>query len=229
MRSIFMTLLLLLTVHGQENLAKYDISMKMLGDIGNSSLTIHSTEDEYTIKMHIQMDKSLSDVEHRYESYGTVADGVYRPDKFVKYVRKGDKEVTSYYVFDHEQKEIQKYITTKENKSVLFGLFASNEKVVTETFELMIDFTSNDTLTTFLNAETLLNGRSEMAVRSVGFRKNERNISLYKEAGEYRLSIVDKEAADDYSIVVSIAPDGMVSKIMIQEYTVLGTIHVARN
>ena len=229
MKSIILTFLLALSAAGQENLAKYDISMKMLGEIGKSTLTIHSTDEQYTIKMHIEMDRSLSDVEHRYESYGTVADGVYRPDKFVKYVRKGDKEVTSYYVFDHEQKEIQKYTTKKENKSVLFGLFSSDEKVVTETFELMTDFTPNDTLTTFLNAERLLNGRSEMAVNSVGFRKDERNISLYKSGEAYKLAIVDKKAKDDYSIVVAISPDGLVSKIMIQEYTVLGTINVARN
>ena len=229
MRSIFITLLLFVTVYSQENLANYGISMKMLGDIGNSSLTIRSTEAEYSIKMHIQMDKSLSDVEHSYESYGKIEDGVYRPEKFVKYIREGDKEVTSYYIFDYEKREVQKYTTTKEKKFLLFTLFSSDETVVTEAFELITDFTANDTLTTFLNAETLLNGRSEMAVNSVGFRKNERNISLYREAGEYRLSIVDKDADDDYSIIVSIAPDGLVSKIMIQEYTVLGTINVARN
>jgi len=140
-----MTLVLALSVSAQENLAKYDISMKMLGEIGKSTLTMHSSEDQYTIKMHIQMDKSLSDVEHSYESYGTIEDGIYLPEKFVKYIREGDKEVTSYYVFDHEKREIQKYITTKEDKSVLLQLFSSDEKVVTNTFELITDFTANDT------------------------------------------------------------------------------------
>jgi len=224
-----MTLVLALSVSAQENLAKYDISMKMLGEIGKSTLTMHSSEDQYTIKMHIQMDKSLSDVEHSYESYGTIEDGIYLPEKFVKYIREGDKEVTSYYVFDHEKREIQKYITTEEDKSVLLQLFSSDEKVVTNTFELITDFTANDTMTTFLNAEILLNGRSEMLVNSVGFRKDERNISLYRDEGEYRLAIVDKEASDDYSILVSISPDGLVSNIVIREYTILGTIKVARS
>ena len=219
----------MLSAAAQENLAKYDISMKMLGEIGKSTLTTHSTEDQYTIKMHIQMDRSLSDVEHSYESYGTIEDGIYLPDKFVKYIREGNKEVTSYYVFDHEKREIQKYTTTKEEKPVLLQLFSSDEKVVTETFELITDFTANDTMTTFLNAETLLNGRSEMPVNSVGFRKDERNISLYRDEGEYRLAIVDKEASDDYSILVSISPDGLVSNIVIREYTILGTIKVARS
>jgi hypothetical protein len=229
MKSIIMTLVLALSVSAQENLAKYDISMKMLGEIGKSTLTMHSSEDQYTIKMHIQMDKSLSDVEHSYESYGTIEDGIYLPEKFVKYIRKGDNEVTSYYVFDHDKREIQKYTTTKEEKFVLAQLFSSDEKVVTETFELITDFTANDTLTTFLNAETLLNGRSEMPVNSVGFRKDERNISLYKAEGEYKLAIVDKEAKDDYSILVSISPDGLVSNLVINEYTVFGTIVVARS
>ncbi len=231
MKSIIMTMLLALSVEAQDNLAKYEISMKILGEIGTSSLTMHSTEDQYEMKMHLEMDRSLSDVEHRYESFGSIEDGVYRPDKFVKYIREDDKEVTSYYVFDHVKKEIQKYTTTVEDKPVLFRLFSfkENEKEVTESFELITDFTANDTLTTFLNAELLLNGRSEMPVTSVGFRKDERNISLYRDEGAYRLAIVDKEADDDYSILVSIAPDGMVSDIVISEYTMLGTIHVARN
>ena len=229
MKSIIMTLVLALCVSAQDNVAKYDISMKMLGEIGKSTLTMHSTEDQYTIKMHIQMDKSLSDVEHSYESYGMIEDGIYLPERFIKYIRKGDKEVTSYYVFNHEKREIQKYTTTKEDKPVLLQLFSSDETVVTESFELVTDFTANDTMTTFLNAETLLHGRSEMPVKSVGFRKDERNISLYKDKNEYRLAIVDKEASDDYSILVSISPDGLVSNIAISEYTILGTIKVARS
>ncbi len=231
MNPLLMSLLVGLTLTAQENLAKYDISMKMLGEIGTSTLTMHSTKDQYEMKMHLQMDKSLSDVEHRYESYGTIVDGVYRPDTYLKYIREDDKEVTSYYVFDHDKKEIQKYTTTVEEKPALLKIFVSkeDEKVVTESFTLITDYSANDTLTTFLNAERLLKGKNEMAVRSIGFRKDERNISLYRYEKAYRLSIVDKEANDDYSIIVSIAPDGMVSNIVISEYTILGTISVARN
>ena len=82
---------------------------------------------------------------------------------------------------------------------------------------------------TFLNAEKLLAGRSEMPITSVGFRKDKRNISLHKENGEYKVVIVDKVENDDFSIVVAISPDGLVNKISIQEYTILGTVNVARN
>jgi len=68
-----------------------------------------------------------------------------------------------------------------------------------------------------------------MKVTSVGFRKSERNITLYKDADSYRIAIVDKAENDDYSILVSISPDGLVKKLYIQEYTMLGTIDVARN
>ena len=212
-----------------ENLANYDISMKMLGEIGVSTLSIVNTDKEYMIKMHLQMDKSLSDVEHRYESYGSVVDGVYKPDRFSKYIREGDHEEQSYYIFDYDKKEISKYTTITEDKSMILSLFSSDEKVVTETFEKITDFTENDTLSTFLNAEHLLNGQMEMAVTSVGFRKDERKIMLHKTEDAYTLSIVDKEASDDYTILVSIAPDGMVKQIYIEEYTILGVINVARN
>ena len=112
---------------------------------------------------------------------------------------------------------------------MLLSLFSSDEKVVTESFELITDFTENDTLSTFLNAKHLLAGRNEMPVTSVGFRKDERNIMLHKTEDAYAVSIIDKEASDDYTILVSIAPDGMVKQIYIQEYTMLGTISVARN
>lgn len=231
MKLIILSVLIGLSVSAQENLAKYDISMKMLGEIGKSTLTMHSTKDQYEMKMHLQMDKALSDVEHRYESYGTIVEGVYRPDTYLKYIREDDKEVTSYYVFDHDKKEIQKYTKTVEEKPALLKLFVSKEeeKVVTESFTLLTDYSANDTLTTFLNAERLLKGKNEMAVHSIGFRKDERNISFCRYEDAYRLSVVDKEAHDDYSIVVSIAPDGMVSNIVISEYTILGTISVARN
>jgi len=229
MKSLIMSLLLVISVSAGENLAQYDISMKMLGEIGKSTLTINTAEGKYTIKMHIQMDKSLSDVEHSYESYGSFKDGVYTPERFVKYIRKGKYEETSYYLFDYDKKEIQKYTTIKEPKSMLVSLFSSDEVVITEHFELMKAFTENDTLTTFLNAERLLAGRSEMKVTSVGFRKSERDITLYRDAESYRIAIVDKAEKDDYSILVSISPDGLVKKIYIQEYTMLGTIDVARN
>ena len=229
MRALIISFLLFLSAYAGENLAKYDISMKMLGEIGKSSLTINTTDEKYTIKMHIQMDKSLSDVEHSYESYGSIEDGVYKPERFVKYIRKGEREESSYYIFDYDKKEIQKYTTIKAPKSMLVSLFSSDEKVVTESFELMKDFTENDTMTTFLNAERLLAGRSEMKVTSVGFRKDERDITLYKDADSYRIAIVDKAEKDDYSILVSIAPDGLVKRIYIKEYTMLGTIDVARN
>jgi len=228
MRSIFIILGLFISLHAVDNAAKYDISMKMLGEIGKSTLSMDVTKDKYTIKMHLQMDKSLSDVEHNYESYGRVVDGTYTPERFVKYIREGENEETNYYIFDYEKKQIQKYTTIKEKKSMLAGLFSSDEVVVTETFTLITDFSPNDTLTTFLNAEKLLAGRDEMAVTSVGFRKDERTISLYREDGEFRVSIVDKEQNDDYSIIVAVAPDGFVKKLLIQEYTILGTVNVAR-
>jgi len=228
MRSIFMGLILFISLQASDNSATYDISMKMLGEIGKSTLTMDVTKDKYTIKMHLQMDKSLSDVEHNYESYGTVVNGTYKPERFVKYIREGENEETNYYIFDYEKKQIQKYTTIKEKKSLLAGLFSSNEIIKTETFTLITDFTPNDTLTTFLNAEELLAGRQEMPITSVGFRKDERKISLYRENGEFKVSIVDKEQNDDYSIIVAIAPDGLVKKLMIQEYTMLGTVSVAR-
>ena len=228
MKIIILSLLLGLTLMAQDHAAKYGISMKMLGEIGKSTLTMHQSNEVYEIKMHIQMDKSLKDEEHSYESYGHVEDGVYVPERFIKYIREDDKEVTSYYIFDHENKRIEKYTTTKENKSIL-GFFSSDEKVVTKNFELLTEFTQNDTLTTFLNAEKLLNGKSQMAVNSVGFRKNERNISLHHTNGEYKLTIKDKEASDDYAIHVSISQDGLIENIMIQEYTMLGNISVSRD
>ena len=228
MKMIILSLLLAFTLMAQDHVAKYGISMKMLGEIGTSTLSMHQSSEVYEIKMHIQMDKSLKDEEHSYESYGHIENGVYIPERFVKYIREDDKEVTSYYIFDHKKKQIEKYTTTKENKSIL-GLFSSDEKVVSKKFELLTDFTQNDTLTTFLNAKLLLNGKSTMAVHSVGFRKNERNISLHHDNGTYRLTIKDKEASDDYSINVAISPDGLIENIIIQEYTMLGNISVSRN
>ena len=228
MKTLILSLLLALGLMAQDHSAKYDISMKMLGEIGKSTLSMHQSDEVYEIKMHIQMDKSLKDEEHSYESYGHIENGVYVPERFVKYIREGDKEVTSYYIFNHENKQIEKYTTTKENKSI-FGIFSSDEQVVTKNFELLTEFTENDTLTTFLNAKRLLKGKSKMAVNSVGFRKDERNISLHHTNGEYKLTIKDKEASDDYAIHVSIAPDGLIENIMIQEYTMLGNISVERH
>ena len=228
MKTFILSLLLGLSLMGQDNSAKYGISMKMLGEIGTSTLSMHQSSEVYEIKMHIQMDKSLKDEEHSYESYGHIENGVYIPERFVKYIREDDKEVTNYYIFDHENKQIEKYTTVKENKSIL-GIFSSDEKVVTKSFELLTEFTQNDTMTTFLNAKKLLNGRSQMVVNSVGFRKDERNISLHHTNGSYKLTIKDQESSDDYSINVAISPDGLIENIVIQEYTMLGNISVARN
>ena len=228
MKTLIMVFLLVLSLRAGENAASYDISMKMLGEIGKTSLMMDQNGKIYTIKMHLQMDKSLSDVEHSYESYGTIVDGVYRPERFVKYIREGEREETNFYLFDYEKRQIEKYTTIKENKGMLAGLFSSDEKVITKSFELITDFTENDTMTTFLNAERLLDGRQEMIVTSVGFRKGERNISLQRFQDEYRVKVVDKDENDDYSIMVAVSPDGLVREIMIQEYTMLGTISVAR-
>ncbi len=227
-KTLIMIFILLFSLRAGENSAAYDISMKMLGEIGRSSLVIDQNGKIYTIKMHLQMDKSLSDVEHSYESYGTIVDGLYRPERFVKYIREGEREETNFYLFDYEKHQIEKYTTIKESTGMLAGLFSSDEKVTTESFELITDFTENDTMTTFLNAEHLLDGRKEMRVTSVGFRKDERNISLHRFQDEYRVKVIDKDENDDYSIMVAVSPDGLVREIMIQEYTMLGTISVAR-
>ena len=228
MKNIIMTILLALSLNAGENSASYNISMKMLGEIGNSSLHMDQNGKVYTIKMHLQMDKTLSDVEHSYESYGTIVDGVYRPERFVKYIREGEREETNFYLFDYEKRQIEKYTTIKEHKGMLAGLFSSDEKVTTESFELISDFSENDTLTTFLNAERLLAGREHMKVTSVGFRKDERDISLERFEDEYRVKVVDRDENDDYAITVAVSPDGLVREIMIQEYTMLGTISVAQ-
>ena len=229
MKKFLLGLLLSLSLHATESSAEYGISMKMLGHIGVSTLTMETSDNKYKIKMHIQMDKSLSDVEHTYESYGSVVDGIYKPERFTKTIREDQNVESSYYIFDYEKREIQKYTVIKEKKSALVAMFASDEMVVTEKFELITDFTENDTMSTFLNAKHLLNGRNEMPVTSVGFRKNARNIMLHKEADKYTLSIIDKEESDDYKILVSIAPDGLIKDIFIHQYTMLGTISVDRD
>jgi len=231
MKSILLLTLFVFSLSATENIAKYDISMKMLGEIGHTTLTLKTTESHYDIVMHLQMDKTLSDVEHRYQSVGVIDHGVYKPEYFVKFIREGDHEETNYYVFDHEKKQIQKYTRIKEDKALLVSIFSSEKQTVTETSELITgdSFAANDTLSTFLNAEKLLNGKTKMKVTSVGFRKNERNIALHKTEDTYELSIVDKEEKDDYKILVSIDPDGLIKEIFIEEYTMLGMISIARN
>jgi len=230
MKTLLITLFFSVILMAQENIAQYGISMKMLGDIGKSTLTMTQKDNKYHMVMHLQMEKSLSDVEHNYESYGTFKDGVYQPERFVKYIREGENETTNYYIFNYDKKQIQKYTTVVEAKSLLTSFFssASEEKVVTESFELLTEFTPNDTLTTFLNAEALLGGKNKMPVTSVGFRKNERNINLYRDKESFKVVIVDPDEGDDYSITICIAPDGLVSDIVINEYTMLGKISVAR-
>ena len=179
MKSLWISLLLLVSLQAEDNLAQYDISMKMLGEIGVSKLSMHATQDTYEIKMHIQMDESLSDVEHRYESYGSIEGNVYKPTRFVKYIREGADEEVIYYIFDYDKREIQKYTTTTKSSSALASLFGSEDKVVTKSYVVLTDFRPNDTLSTFLNAEQLLAGRDTMAIESVGFRKNERKKKIF--------------------------------------------------
>jgi len=228
MKTILLSLLTASQIYAADCSAKYDITMKMLGNIGQSTLIFNTIENRYEIKMHIQMDKELSDTEHSYESYGSLVENVYVPDYYIKYVREDDKEVISYYVFEHKSDLIHKYVTTIEEPVALFSLFTdSSDKEVINEYTLLEDFSPNDTLTTFLNAKTLLGEKDEMKVESVGFRKDERIITLKKFENEFRLSIEDKKD-DDFFIMISIAPDGLVKDLMIREYTVLGNVSVER-
>ena len=228
MKKVILMLLIGAQIFASDTRATYDITMKMLGNIGQSTLVFDTDNKSYDIKMHIQMDKELSDIEHSYESHGIVRNGEYLPEYYIKYIRKDDKEEISYYVFDHDAKIIHKYITTIEDKSTLLSMFSSsNEREVTNVYEKLDDYSANDTLTTFLNAKALLGDKDEMKVDSVGFRKDERIITLKKYEKEFRLSIEDKED-DDFFIMVSIAPDGLVKDLMIKEYTMLGNVSVRR-
>ncbi len=228
MKTILLSIIISAQIFASDFSATYDITMKMLGNIGQSTLVFDTDKKSYDIKMHIQMDKELSDTEHSYESHGIVADGEYLPEYYIKYVRKDDKEEISYYVFEHDAKIIHKYVTTIEDESALLSMFSSsNEKEITNVYEKLEDYSANDTLTTFLNAKALLGDKDEMKVESVGFRKDERIITLKKYEKEFRLSIEDKED-DDFFIMVSIAPDGLVKDLMIKEYTMLGNVSVRR-
>lgn len=228
MKTFLLSVVLAWSLNASQQSMKYDIAMKVLGHIGISQINLVTDEDNYHIYMNVQMDKSLSDVEHRYESIGQVVKGVYVPDYFIKYIRKGENEVTYYYLFDHDKQLIHKYTTTVEIPSVMASLFSlsDDEKEVSNHYELLVNFSPNDTLTTFLNAKTLLGLQDEMHVNSVGFRSDKRSIMLTRHQNEYQVSIDDEK--NDFYIMISVATDGLVKNISIQEYSMLGNINVTR-
>lgn len=229
MKGIILSAILLLSIESTASDAQYDITMKMLGNIGVSHIDLEHNAQNYRITMHVQMDQSLSDVEHHYESYGELINAVYTPEYFIKYVRHNKHEVITYYVFEHDKKLIHKYTTIQDEPSGFTSLFSRNtKKEITNTYELLVNYSPNDTLTTFLNAKTLLGNSDKMHVNSVGFRKDERSIMLYKYAQEYQVAITDKED-DDFYITVTVAKDGLVKDILIKEYTILGSISVTRS
>ena len=47
MKTLILSLLLALGLMAQDHSAKYDISMKMLGEIGKSTLSMHQSDEVY--------------------------------------------------------------------------------------------------------------------------------------------------------------------------------------
>lgn len=188
---------------------KYESGISIYGQIGYVELSYEENHDTHTYKMvakttSIGLVKLLSgnriDI---FTSEGSVQDGLYVPRIFTRYTSKNDSNKTRVYLFDSENKIVQKTQTTStlevdliyDSLSFDFEEEEDEEQIVVQIQKEEITFETNDFLTLYLNLiqGNLLHGKVpyiDMKKEDSLIYKGKNIFEIHKNHGEDKYSII---------------------------------------
>ncbi|MEA3372644.1 MAG: hypothetical protein U9Q62_03020 [Campylobacterota bacterium] len=182
--------------------AKYDISFSVFGKIGEATVSFKTYGKFY----HIYIDGGLSGTaasigQNRrevHESFGVIENGILKPELYKKIRRSDHRHEDTYYVFDPDSHNVQKFRFRQKNiyKSHFNWSKMKNVETMTveksDSLETLPYKAENDLLSLFFNVRTLLGEipqGSEKSETTAGAKGEKGEITITNPAGKKRKEI----------------------------------------
>ena len=255
---LFSLFSLLLPVWGATLSGMYDVSFSIFGKIGEADVSLSRDKGRY----HIHVDGYLTGLaagigNHRrevHDSYGTLVDGVYRPERYTK-VRTSDGRSDSVeYLFDHKSRSILKHRVKKYTRyekhfdPSTLGFVKTPETVEVRSEETLPFYAANDLLSLFFNVRHFLEEiprGGQNVQHSVGALNDKGEVLISNPSGEKRRNlaklmpdnqdrlitvVVDQDIfeSDKGELYLNLDADYLAAEAMLKDVLLFGDIRAKR-
>jgi hypothetical protein len=236
----------------------YDVTFSVFGKIGVANINMECDNGRY----HLHADGRLTGfaaslgqhLKESHDSYGTIVDGIFVPERYVKVRLKDDHRDETIYTFDPGRREITK--RRLRERGVLRSRFdiatmsAIQETVIekSDATEVLPYYAQNDLLSLLFNVRHLIafmpegsqrlshtagtnNDKGEVLIGNPGSRKRARLRQLMPDNGDRLVTVLinqDIFESEKGELLLNLDSDYFISDAMLQDVVLFGDIHAKR-
>lgn len=189
MKQIITILILATTLLSASFSAKYAVNVSLFGKVGYIDIILDEKKDKYTMTMTAKTTGTAAALTaNRLETYisqGSIIDGKYIPDRFIKIKKTDHKTKTLTYSFNHEQKEItlveekEKLVTSSDFDALSFKIVKKQTLKKTKSTTVLDKYLPNDVLSSFINTTNDLNKQKTYKLEAIGAHNDKKDVNLY--------------------------------------------------
>lgn len=184
--------------------ALYDISFSIFGKIGESKVSFEYDDHFYHIHTEGYLTGTAASIGQNrreiHDSYGTIENGILKPDLYKKVRLSNTRDEETYYVFDHAANTIEKHrfrkkcYTDTEFDAATMSIVEVEKTQSSSSAELLPYYAKDDLLSLFFNIRTYLKGipRGKQKITQAAGAKDDKGEMLIKNpAGAKRLELAE--------------------------------------
>lgn len=189
MKSFLIVLLLTSSILAKDISIRYDVNVGMFGKVGYADFSVVENGDEYEAKLSAIMVGVAATLTgnwvETFTSNGSIVDGKYIPQKFIKTKSTTRKDRIQTYYFDHDKKEVK--LVQKKTKTVSnsrfntadFQIYYEDVNETSHKEEILETYIADDSITAFLNATSNCNENNKLYdLIAIGAHNDENNVTL---------------------------------------------------
>lgn len=235
---------------------RYEVDVGLFGKIGYADVTLSQDSSSYEMKLVARAIGTAATLtgklEETYISKGSIIEGKYRPDTYIRIKKTTRKHRIQRYRFDHINKKV--YLTQDESKwisqssfdPIAFKILKTEVKESSSHSSVLDTYNENDLLSSYLNTQKSCNSeQKEYSLLAVGAHNDEKDITLSfldglkrekiashfsEDAGSiYSLNVepMDKEERE-FDVLISFDNDGHMREAFLGEVFGIGEIKAKR-
>lgn len=237
---------------------RYDVTFSLFGKIGEANINMECDKGRY----HLHADGRLTglaasvgkNLKESHDSYGTIVDGLFVPERYVRVRIKEGRRDETVYTFDSERREITK--RRVRERAVLRSHFdiatmsavQETEIETSDTTELLPYYAKNDLLSLLFNVRRLIvsmpegsqrisytagtnNEKGEVLIGNPGDRKRARLKELMPNNEDRLVTVLinqDIFESDRGELLLNLDCDYLISDAMLRNVVLFGDIHAKR-
>jgi hypothetical protein len=172
----------------EPELIRYEVTLSVLGKIGEAELKVDRDEYRYEVQLYAKSSGLAAAISGNEEDFfvsrGRVVDGRFVTDRYEEHKHTVHKKEDAIYTFDHENEKVTKFQVKTETKMEpvfdvsTMGIVEKEVSVVSEKTETLEHYSYYDPLTVPLNLPLLLGGKDSTPLRAIGTFKEKQEIIL---------------------------------------------------